>query len=291
LHKVEKVGEILSTKTIKETIHAKGMDISIYTEDFQNEYISLTDIARYKSDEPFIVINNWMRGKDTIAFLGLWEQLHNTEFKPIEFDRFRKEAGYNAFTLSPHKWIENTNAIGIISKSGRYGGTFAHSDIAFEFASWISAEFKLYIIKDYQRLKNDESSRLSLGWNLNREISKLNYRIHTDAIKQNLLPPELTSYQISMTYASEADVLNVALFGITAKQWREENASTRGNIRDYATLNQLLVLANMESYNAILIEQGKPQTERLQLLNKLATRQLEAIEEIGTSEIKKLKGK
>ncbi len=267
------------------------MDITIYTEDFQNEFISLTDIARYKSDEPFIVINNWMRGKDTIEFLGLWEQLHNPDFKPIEFDRFKKEAGYNAFTLSPQKWIENTNAIGIVSKSGRYGGTFAHSDIAFEFASWISAEFKLYIIKDYKRLKNDESSRLSLGWNLNREISKLNYRIHTDAIKENLIPPELTPIQIFMTYASEADVLNVALFGITAKQWRGEHPDKSGNIRDYATLNQLLVLSNMENYNAILIEQGKPQSERLQLLNKLAIRQLEAIQEIGTETIKKLEGK
>lgn len=278
-------------KSVKETIHAKGLDISIYTEDFQNEFISLTDIARYKSDEPFIVINNWMRGKDTIEFLGLWEQLHNPDFKPIEFDRFRKEAGYNAFTLSPQKWIENTNAIGIVSKSGRYGGTFAHSDIAFEFASWISAEFKLYIIKDYKRLKNDESSRLSLGWNLNREISKLNYRIHTDAIKENLLPPELKPFQIAITYASEADVLNVALFGVTAKQWREENKDKDGNIRDYATLNQLLVLANMESYNAILIEQGKHQSERIQLLNNLAIRQLKAIEKIGIDTVKKLEEK
>ena len=281
----------MAEKKVKETIHAKGLDIAIYTEDFQNEFISLTDIARYKSDEPFIVINNWMRGKDTIEFLGLWEQLHNPNFKPIEFDRFRKEAGYNVFTLSPQKWIENTDAIGIVSKSGRYGGTFAHSDIAFEFASWISAEFKLYIIKDYKRLKSDESSRLSLNWNLNREISKLNYRIHTDAIKEKLIPSELTPYQISTTYASEADVLNVALFGITAKQWREGNADKTGNIRDYATLNQLLVLANMESYNAILIEQGKSQSERLQLLNNLAIRQLEAIKEINLDAIKKLEGK
>lgn len=280
----------MAKKPVKETIHAKGVDITIYTEDFQNEFISLTDIARYKSDEPFIVINNWMRGKDTIEFLGLWEQLHNPDFKPIEFDRFRKEAGYNAFTLSPQKWIENTNAIGIVSKSGRYGGTFAHSDIAFEFASWISAEFKLYIIKDYKRLKNDESSRLSLGWNLHREISKLNYRIHTDAIKENLIPPELTKYQISITYASEADVLNVALFGLTAKQWREKNPDKGGNIRDYATINQLLVLANMESYNAILIEQSKTQPERLQLLNKLAIRQLKAIQEINMDTIKRLEG-
>lgn len=195
------------------------------------------------------------------------------------------------YTLSPRKWIENINAIGIVSKSGRYGGTFAHSDIAFEFASWISAEFKLYIIKDYKRLKNEESSRLALGWNLNREISKLNYRIHTDAIKANLIPPELSPQHISMTYANEADVLNVALFGKTAKQWREENPDKVGNMRDCATLNQLLVLANIESYNAILIEQGRPQAERLQLLNKLAIRQLKAIDEIGTNEIKNLDNK
>lgn len=281
----------MAKKTVKETIHAKGMDIAIYTEDFQNEFISLTDIARYKSDEPKDVIKNWMRSKATIEFLGLWEQLNNEKFKGVEFDSFRNQAGSNAFTLSPQKWIDSTNAIGIISKSGRNGGTFAHSDIAFEFASWISAEFKLYIIKDYKRLKNDESSRLSLGWNLNREISKLNYRIHTDAIKENLIPPELTQYQISITYASEADVLNTALFGITAKQWREKNPDKSGNIRDYATLNQLLVFANMESYNAILIEQGKSQPERLQLLNKYAIRQLKAIQEINTDTIRKLESK
>jgi len=239
----------MSKKPIKEIIHAKGIDISIYSEDFQNDYISLTDIAKYKSDDPNDVIKNWMRNRDTIEFLGLWESLHNKDFKPVEFDGFKKESGLNAFTMSPTKWITAVNAKGIISKSGRYGGTFAHTDIAFEFASWISAEFKLYIIKDYKRLKTDESSRLSLGWNLNREISKLNYRIHTDAIKENLLPPELTAYQISMTYASEADVLNVALFGKTAKEWREENITLKGNMRDDATLNQLLVLANMESYN------------------------------------------
>lgn len=193
--------------------------------------------------------------------------------------------------MSPTKWIMAVNAIGIVTKAGRYGGTFAHSDIAFEFASWISAEFKLYIIKDYKRLKNDESSKLSLNWNLNREISKLNYRIHTDAIKENLIPPELTSYQISLTYASEADVLNVALFGITAKQWRDKHPDKKGNVRDYATLNQLLVLANMESYNAVLIEQGEAQSERLQLLNKFAVRQLEAIEKINTDTIKRLEEK
>ncbi len=278
-------------KPAQETIHAKGMDIAIYTEDFQNEFLSLTDIARYKSDEPNDAITNWLRNRDTIEFLGLWESLHNTDFKRNEIVGFRKEAGLNAFTMSPTKWIATVNAMGIVSKSGRYGGTFAHSDIAFEFASWISAEFKLYIIKDYKRLKNDESSRLSLNWNLNREISKLNYRIHTDAIKENLIPSKLTPYQISITYASEADVLNVALFGITAKQWREGNSDKSGNIRDYATLNQLLVLANMESYNAILIEQGKSQSERLQLINLLAIRQLEAIQEINLDAIKRLEGK
>ena len=234
---------------IKETIHANGFDISIYTNDFQNEFISLTDIAKYKSDAPNDVIKNWMRSRDTIEFLGLWESLHNPNFKPVEFDGFRSQAGANAFTMSPTKWIEGVNAIGIVSKSGRYGGTYAHSDIAFEFASWVSAEFKLYIIKDYKRIKSDENSRLSLNWNLNREISKLNYKIHTDAIKENLIPAELTSNQIAFTYANEADLLNVALFGMTAKQWRDNNPDKKGNIRDYATLNQLLVLSNMENYN------------------------------------------
>lgn len=245
-------------KIQKDIIHAKGVDIGIYTEDYQNEYLSLTDIARYKSDDPTAVIQNWMRGRDVIEFLGLWESLHNPNFNPIEFEGFRNQAGANAFTMSPKKWIDHTNAIGIVSKAGRYGGTFAHLDIAFEFASWISAEFKLYIIKDYKRLKYDESSRLSLGWNLNREVAKLNYRIHTDAIKENLLPPALTPAQIAFTYASEADMLNVALFGKTARQWTDANPSLKGNIRDYATLQQLLVLANMESYNAVLIGQSVP---------------------------------
>lgn len=223
----------MSKKPVKEMLHAKGVEISIYSEDFHNEYISLTDIAKYKSNEPNDVIKNWMRNRDTLEFLGLWESLHNQDFKPVEFDGFRKQAGLNAFTLSPTKWITTVNAIGIISKSGRYGGTFAHSDIAFEFASWISAEFKLYIIKDYKRLKNDESSRLSLNWNLHREISKLNYRIHTDAIKEKLLPPELTHNKIAITYANEADVLNIALFGRTSKQWREDHIGLKGNMRDY----------------------------------------------------------
>lgn len=278
----------MTKKIQKDTIHAKGVDIGIYTEDYQNEYLSLTDIARYKSDDPTAVIQNWMRGRDVIEFLGLWESLHNPSFKPIEFEGFRNQAGANAFTMSPKKWIDNTNAIGIVSKSGRYGGTFAHSDIAFEFASWISAEFKLYIIKDYKRLKYDESSRLSLGWNLNREVAKLNYRIHTDAIKENLLPPALTPTQIAFTYASEADMLNVALFGKTAKQWADANPSLNGNIRDHATLQQLLVLANMESYNAVLIGQGISQAERMKLLRELAIQQLHTLEQMNGDIIPKL---
>ena len=278
---------ICMSKIVKEVIHANGMDIGIYTEDFQNEYISITDIARYKSDEPKDVIKNWMRGKDTLEFLGLWEQLHNPYFKGVEFDSFRTQAGANAFTMSPKKWIEATNAMGIVSKSGRYGGTYAHSDIAFEFASWISPEFKLYIIKDYKRLKAEENSRLSLNWNLNRELSKLNYRIHTDAIKANLIPPELTPAQISYTYASEADILNVVLFGKTAKQWRDENQNETGNIRDQATIYQLLVLSNMESYNAILIQQGKSQAERMKLLHELAVQQMTTMSML---DLKKLPG-
>ena len=264
-------------KIIKETIHANGFDISLFTEDLKNSYISLTDIAKYRSDEPNDVIKNWLRNKDTIAFLGLWESLHNPDFKPIEFGGFRNEAGSNAFTMSPTKWIEGINAKGIISKSGRYGGTFAHSDIAMEFASWISPEFKLYIIKDFQRLKDDENSRLSLNWNLNRELTKLNYKIHTDAIKENLIIPELTTAQKSFVYANEADVLNVALFGKTAKEWRDENPDKKGNIRDYSDINYLLVLANLESYNAILIEQNIPQAKRLEMLRSTAEKQLKTI--------------
>ena len=232
-----------------------------------------------------------MRGRDVIEFLGLWEMLHNSDFKPIEFEGFKNQAGANAFTMSPKKWIESTNAIGIISKSGRYGGTYAHSDIAFEFASWISPEFKLYIIKDYKRLKSDETSRLSLNWNLNREISKLNYRIHTDAIKENLLPQELTAKQVSFTYADEADMLNVVLFGETAKEWREANADKNGNMRDYASINELLVLANLESYNAILIKQGKSQKERMLLLRELVVQQLKTLAAVGTNNLSGIESK
>lgn len=279
------------SKVKKDTIEAKGFAIQIYTEDFKNDYISLTDIARYKNvHEPKDVVKNWLRVRDTIEFLGLWETINNPNFKGVEFDSFRKEAGTNAFTLSPQRWIKNTNAIGIVSKSGRGGGTFAHPDIAMEFASWISAEFKLYLIQDYKRLKSDENSKLSLGWNLNREISKINYKIHTDAIKEYLLK-ELTNEQLSYKYASEADMLNVALFNKRAKQWREENPDLKGNMRDYASLNELLVLANMESYNAILIGKGMEQKERMIELRKLARTQLISLEKLSDSGIKKLEGK
>ena len=276
------------SKVNKDTIEAKGFAIQIYTEDFKNDYISLTDIARYKNVyEPKDVVKNWLRVRDTIEFLGLWETIHNPNFKGVEFDSFRKEAGTNAFTLSPQRWIENTNAIGIVSKSGRGGGTFAHPDIAMEFASWISAEFKLYLIQDYKRLKLDENSKLSLGWNLNREISKINYKIHTDAIKEYLLK-DLTNEQLSYKYASEADMLNVALFNKRAKQWCEENPDLKGNMRDYASLNELLVLANMESYNAILIGKGMEQKERMIELRKLARTQIVSLEKLNKKAIKKL---
>ena len=279
------------SKVKKDTIEVKGFAIQIYTEDFKNDYISLTDIARYKNmHEPKDVVKNWLRVRDTIEFLGLWETIHNPNFKGVEFDSFRKEAGTNAFTLSPQRWIKNTNASGIVSKSGRGGGTFAHPDIAMEFASWISAEFKLYLIQDYKRLKSGENSKLSLGWNLNREISKINYKIHTDAIKEYLLK-DLTNEQLSYKYASEADMLNVSLFNKRAKQWREENPDLKGNMRDYASLNELLVLANMESYNAILIGKGMEQKERMIELRKLARTQLISLEKLGDSGIKKLEGK
>ena len=279
------------SKVKKDTIEAKGFAIQIYTEDFKNDYISLTDIARYKNvHEPKDVVKNWLRVRDTIEFLGLWETIHNPNFKGVEFDSLRKEAGTNAFTLSPQRWIENTNAIGIVSKSGRGGGTFAHPDIAMEFASWISAEFKLYLIQDYKRLKSDENSKLSLAWNLNREISKINYKIHTDAIKDYLLK-DLINEQLSYKYASEADMLNVASFSKRAKQWREENPGLKGNMRDYASLNELLVLANMESYNAILIGKGMDQKERMIELRKLARTQLLSIEKLNNTGIKSLEDK
>ena len=217
------------------------------------------------------------RNRNTVEFLGLWEQLNNPDFNPVEFDGVRMQAGLNSFTLTPKQWIEKTGAVGIISKTGRYGGTYAHKDIAFEFASWISVEFKLYFIKEFQRLKEDENNRLSLAWNLNRTLSKLNYRIHTDAIKDHLIPPEITPAQAAITYANEADVLNVALFGKTAKQWRDANPNLEGNMRDHATVEQLLVLANIESMNAEFIHMELEQVERLKRLNQIAIRQMQTL--------------
>ena len=254
------------------------------------EYISITDIAKYRnSEEPSSVINNWIRSRSSIEFLGLWEKLNNEYFKPIEFERFRTEAGSNYFVLSPQRWIKSTNAIGIISKSGRYGGTFAHTDIAFEFASWISAEFKLYLITEFKRLKQDENNRLKLEWNLQRTIAKINYRIHTDAIKENLIPIEIKNKQANFVYANEADLLNVALFGMTAKEWRETNLDQKGNIRDYSTLEQLVVLSNLESINALLLQQGLSQRERLIQLNKVAIAQMKSL--VESKVVQKIKSK
>lgn len=237
------------------------------------EYICITDIARFKSgDRTDIVIGNWLRNRNTIEFLGIWEQLNNPDFKPIEFDGFKKQAGLNSFTLTPKQWIESTGAVGLISKAGRYGGTYAQKDIAFEFASWISVEFKLYLIKEFQRLKEQEFAQL--GWDIRRNLAKVNYQIHTDAIKENLIPDTLTKQQISMVYATEADLLNIALFGVTAQHWRDENPTLQGNMRDHANMHQLVCLANLESMNAHYIVEGLSQVERLQKLNALAISQM-----------------
>jgi len=276
------------SKTRKATVNVKGTDIAVLVYREQ-DYISLTDIARHKNagltDD---LIRNWLRNRNTIEFLGIWESLNNPGFNPVEFDGFRKSAGLNSFALTPRQWIEKTGAVGILSKPGRYGGTFAHKDIAFEFATWISVEFKLFLIKEFQRLKEDENSRLSLAWNLNRTLSKLNYRIHTDAIQAHLIPPEVTPAQAAITYATEADLLNVALFGRTAKQWRDSNPRLDGNMRDHATVEQLLVLANIEGMNAELIHMGLSQGERLKRLNQIAIRQMQVL--TGAQVIKQLKG-
>ncbi len=264
-------------KSKSNSIEVQGTAISVISED-DADYICLTDIARYKNPENTDdIVRNWLRNRNTVEFLGIWEQLNNPDFNPVEFDGIRMQAGLNSFTLSPKQWIEKTGAIGIISKAGRYGGTYAHKDIAFEFASWVSVEFKLYLIKEFQRLKEDENRRLSLAWNLNRTLSKLNYHIHTDAIKEHLIPPEVTPAQAAITYANEADVLNVALFGQTAKQWRDANPKLDGNMRDHATVEQLLVLANIEGMNAEFIHMGLAQGERLKRLNQIAIRQMQTL--------------
>ncbi len=255
-------------------IDVQGISIVVYKSDLE-DYISLTDIARYKDiNHTDSIIQNWLRNRNTVELLGFWETIYNPNFKPLEFEGFRKQAGLNSFVMTPKKWIESTNAIGIVSKSGRYGGTFAHKDIALEFASWISIEFKLYVIKEFQRLKEEENNREKLDWNLQRTISKINYKIHTDAIKENLIPKEISKTQASFVYASEADILNVAIFGKTAKEWKEEALENLGNIRDEATIEQLVVLSNLESINSLLIQQNLSQNERIIQLNKVAISQM-----------------
>jgi hypothetical protein len=261
----------------KSIIEVRGTAITVLSRK-QEDYISLTDIARFKNaDHSDDVIRNWLRNRNTVEFLGVWERLNNAQFNPVEFDGIRMQTGLNSFTLTPKQWIEKTGAIGITSQAGRYGGTYAYKDIAFEFASWVSVEFKLYLIKEFQRLKDDENRRLSLAWNLNRTLSRLNYRIHTDAVKAHLIPPEVTPAQAAITYATEADVLNVALFGQTAKQWRDANRRLDGNMRDHATIEQLLVLANMEGMNAEFIHMALPQGNRLKRLNQIAIRQMQTL--------------
>ena len=267
------------------TIEVQGAAITVLSQKEQ-DFICLTDMAKKFGDD--ILIYSWMRNRNTLEFIGVWEQIHNPNFKGLEFETFRNQAGLNSFSLTPRKWIEATNAIGFQSRAGRYGGgTYAHRDIAFEFGSWLSPEFKLYLIKEFQRLKEDENRRLSLAWNLNRTLSKLNYRIHTDAVKAHLIPPEVTPAQAAITYASEADLLNVALFGQTARQWREANPKQEGNVRDYAGVEQLLVLANMEGMNAEFIHMGLAQGERLKRLNQIAIRQMQVL---TSSNLKALPG-
>lgn len=270
------------------SINVKGTDIILFSKESQ-DYISLTDMARFKNAETTgLVISHWLSTRYTVEFMGLWESMNNIHFNVTEFSNIKNESGSNGFVLSAKQWIEKTNALGIISKPGRYGGgTFAHKDIAFEFGSWISPEFKYYLIKEFQRLKDDENDRLKLDWNLQRTLVKVNYHIHTDAIKENLIPSELTKQQIDFIYANEADLLNTALFSKTAFQWRRENPEYDGNIRDNATIEQLVVLSNMESINAVLIRQGLSQKERLLQLNMIAIAQIKSL--IQNSSLKKLK--
>ena len=268
-------------------INVQGIDVFVY-EDNREDFMSLTDIARHRdSERSDYILQNWMRNRSTIEFIGLWEKFNNPDFNSIEFDGIKNMAGSNSFSLTPKRWIEATNAIGIISKTGRYGGTFAHKDIAFEFATWLSAEFKFYLIKEFQRLKEEESNSKKLEWNLQRTISKINYAIHTDAIKEKLIPLIINRLQKNFIYADEADLLNVALFGKTAKEWRDENPDEKGNIRDIASIEQLVVLSNLENINAMLIQQGTEQKERLTKLNEIAISQMRTL--INSNVVNKLK--
>jgi len=277
------------SKAKKSTIEVQGASVVVISQN-QQDTLCLTDIAKFKNpDHPDDVIRNWLRSRNTVEFLGLWERLNNPSFNPVEFDGIRIQTGLNSFVLTPKQWIEKTGAVGLTSTAGRYGGTFAHKDIAFEFAAWVSVEFKLYLIKEFQRLKEDENRRLSLAWNLNRTLSKLNYHIHTDAIKAHLIPAAVTPAQAAITYANEADLLNVALFGQTAKQWRKANPKLEGNMREHATIEQLLVLANIEGMNAEFIHMALSQGNRLKRLNEISIRQMQVL--TSTSTIKQLKEK
>jgi len=264
-------------------IIVKGTEITII-QDKHNDFISLTDMLKAKDGDFFI--SDWLRNRNTVEFLGIWESVYNPNFNYGEFAIIKSQAGLNNYKISVKEWVEKTNAIGLKATAGRYGGTYAHKDIAFEFGMWISAEFKIYLIKEFQRLKDDENDRLKLGWNLQRTLAKVNYRIHTDAIKEKLIPPVLSRQQINFVYASEADILNVALFGMTANQWRETNPKLEGNIRDYATLEQLVVLSNLESINAVLIHQNLSQNQRVQQLNNIAITQMKSL--LGNNHILKL---
>lgn len=268
-------------------INVQNTEVTVINFEAQ-DYISLTDMAGAKENESRAadVIKNWLRNRYTIEFLGTWEMIHNPDFKVVEFDHFKMQAGLPSFVLSCSEWIEKTNAIGIVVKKGRYGGTYAHKDIAFEFGSAISVPFKLYLIEEFQRLKEEEQKLL--GWSAKRELAKINYHIHTDAIKQNLIPQELTSQQKSFVYADEADMLNVAMFGKTAREWREENPDLKGNIRDYASINQLICLSNMENLNAVFINEGLAQSERLEKLNKIAIQQMKVLENVDDKRLLKL---
>ena len=271
----------------KEKLNVKGTEISVYSQK-NDDYICITDIARYKNpDRKDDLIRNWLRNRNTIEFLGIWEQLNNPDFKPVEFDGFRKQAGLNSFTLTPKQWIEKTNSIGIISKQGRYGGTYAHKDIAFEFAAWISVEFKLYLIKEFQRLKSNETIKQRLEWNVSRTLAKVNYLVHTDAVKKHLIPKDLSKSKQKFVYANEADLLNIALFNINAAQWRSKNKNANGNIRDFATIEQLVVLSNLENFNSEFIKKNIDPETRLKLLNKIAIDQMKIM--IENKSLKKLK--
>jgi hypothetical protein len=272
--------------TKKQTIKVNGADVAVFQQK-NEDYISLTDIAKHKNPEAGLVISHWLSTRFAIEFMGIWEKMNNPNFKVTEFSNFKNQSGANGFVLSVQQWVNKTNAIGIFATRGRYNsGTFAHKDIAFEFASWISAEFKFYLIKEFQRLKEDENNRQKLEWNLQRTLAKINYKIHTDAIKEKLIPSELTAEQINMKYANEADLLNVALFGITAKMWRDQNQSLKGNVRDYASIEQLVVLSNLESINALLIREGFTPEDRIKKLNSTAIIQMKSL--LTSSEIKKL---